>query len=142
MWCLFVLPLISFPLLQAYKYDVQGYIVNEDVGNFTGYPYVKVVLVDHGVFYDTICGETIARADGYFHIQCDPTDFRFDDVQLLKIYHRFEALDCRVNVYRGRGRGGMVESKNYDALKGDELEKDESLCPEEIYKRPDEPGRK
>ncbi|CAD5225278.1 unnamed protein product [Bursaphelenchus xylophilus] len=120
-------------LVAAVEVDVQGYIYNEHLPDFRGYPKVRVEVVDYGVFTDTICGSTIAEWDGWWRIACNPTNWRIDDVQRLKIYHRFDNGHCRVNVYRGRAAWARVASGNYSALHDDEPVSDDSLCPDELY---------
>ncbi|CAD5225282.1 unnamed protein product [Bursaphelenchus xylophilus] len=132
MGCLLVAILCNFLAVHAYR-EVQGKIYNNEVANFSGYPKIKVVLVDVGLLYDTTCGETIAAVDGYFRIECEPTGFRFNDNQKLKIYHRFSLGRCHVNSYRGTAISGKVEDGNYDAVTGDEPASDDSVCPTDLY---------
>ncbi|CAD5225284.1 unnamed protein product [Bursaphelenchus xylophilus] len=129
---LLVAILCNFLAVHAYR-KVEGKIYNNDVANFSGYPKIKVVLVDVGLLYDTTCGETIAAVDGYFRIECEPTIFRFNDNQKLMIYHRFALRSCQVNAYPGTGVGGKVEDGNYAAVTGADLASYDSLCPTDFY---------
>ncbi|CAD5225276.1 unnamed protein product [Bursaphelenchus xylophilus] len=133
MWADLLLILFGGLSAQAAMQTIQGYIYHEGLDDFRGLPKVKVELIDWGFFKNKFCGSTIADSTGFFKISCNPAPWRIDNGQRLKIYHRFDRGNCRVNVYRGRGEWGRVTSGNFSATYDDEEESDNSLCPADLY---------
>ncbi|CAD5225266.1 unnamed protein product [Bursaphelenchus xylophilus] len=125
--------LVLQPALAEPGWDVNGYLYDPLLEDFSGMSKIRVVLVSDGS-PQIEAGDSIAEVGGYFYIEGKAPAIRTIHTQKLKIYHRSDFGECEVTTYDGEGPDGEVLSGNYSVSSIHTVQVgNDSMCSNDLY---------